>query len=308
MPDKLPYIISADAEHLMNTWGERNNLKMPDSSFFADFQSGCIEHITDAASFGDNNFEPMVIPHDKLASELQGLVSRYRQEGVVALDRAYIGDSITRHLEVTRAVNTKLESIGTQPRPYTPSISKQIDRLVANSDTDLTLVDDVIFSGDAIIEAAELFHAKGARVRTVLAAIAIGEGRKKIEEAGIEVNSVIEYADVKDEICERDFLAGIPFSGRTVYREDGGHYSAPYFAPFGLPERWASIEDATAAQKLSLYCIERSIELWQKVEQLNEVTMPHNSVPRPLEYGASSESFPKYLSVAKTMLLTHESI
>ena len=302
MSEKLPYIISADAEHLMNVWGECNNLKMPDSGFFADFQSGCVEHITNAASFDGDNFEPVVIPHDKLSSELQRLVSRYRQEGIVALDRAYVGDSIAKHLEVTRAVNTNLESIGTQPRPYTPSISKQIDRLVASSDADLTLVDDVIFSGDAIIEAAELFRAKGARVRTVLAAIAIGEGRKKIEEAGIEVASVVEYKDVKDEICERDFLAGVPFSGRTVYREDGGHYSAPYFEPFGLPERWASIEDAPAARKLSLYCIERSVELWKEVERLNKISVSHGLVPRHLEYNAGEESFTRYLSVVKNSI------
>lgn len=34
MSDKLPYIISADTEYLMNAWGERNNLKVPDSGFF----------------------------------------------------------------------------------------------------------------------------------------------------------------------------------------------------------------------------------------------------------------------------------
>ena len=302
MSDKLPYIISADTEYLMNVWGERNNLKVPDSGFFTDFQAGCVEHIASASAFSGNDFEPIVIPHDKLASELQGLVSRYRQEGVVALDRAYIGDSIARHFEVTRAVDTDLESIGMRPRPYTPAISKQIDRLVANSDTDLTLVDDVIFSGDAIVEVSELLRAKGVQVSTVLAAIAIGEGRRKIEEAGIEVKSVVEYEDVKDEICERDFLAGVPFSGRTVYQEDGSHYSAPYFAPFGLPERWASIDDATTARKLSLYCIERSIELWQQVENLNKRNVPHGFVPRRLEYNAGDENFAAYLLAAKSSI------
>ena len=158
----------------------------------------------------------------------------------------------------------------------------------------------MIFSGDAVIEVAELFRARGTRVSTVLAAIAIGEGCKKIEEAGIEVKSVVEYEDVKDEICERDFLAGVPFSGRTVYREDGSHYSAPYFAPFGLPERWASIDDATAARKLSLYCIERSIELWQKVEDLNKMDILHSFVPRQLKYNADDENFATYLLAAKS--------
>ena len=96
MSDKLPYIISADTEYLMNVWGERNNLKVPDSGFFTDFQAGCVEHIASASAFSGNDFEPIVIPHDKLASELQGLVSRYRQDGVVALDRAYIGETTDR--------------------------------------------------------------------------------------------------------------------------------------------------------------------------------------------------------------------
>ena len=111
---------------------------------------------------------------------------------------------------------------------------------------------------------------------------------------------MVEYEDVKDEICERDFLAGVPFSGRTVYREDGSHYSAPYFAPFGLPERWASIDDATAARKLSLYCIERSIELWQKVEDLNKIDILHSFVPRQLKYNADDENFATYLLAAKS--------
>ena len=164
------------------------------------------------------------------------------------------------------------------------------------------MVDDVIFSGDAIVEVSELLRAKGVQVSTVLAAIAIGEGRRKIEEAGIEVKSVVEYEDVKDEICERDFLAGVPFSGRTVYQEDGSHYSAPYFAPFGLPERWASIDGTTAARKLSLYCIERSIELWQQVENLNKMNVPHGFVPRRLEYNAGDENFAAYLLAAKSSI------
>lgn len=38
MSDKLPYIISADTEYLMNVWGERNNLKVPDSGFLLTFR------------------------------------------------------------------------------------------------------------------------------------------------------------------------------------------------------------------------------------------------------------------------------
>ncbi len=299
MAEKLPYIVSADAEHLVNAWGQRRGFKVPDRGFFTDFQVGLVECIREAAAAKADDFEPIILPHNELAAGLQTLMFNHKRGDAVALDRAYVGDDLARHFEVTRAVDRHLESIGTQPRPHTPSIPEQLDYIVANSGTELTLVDDVIFSGDAIIEAAELFGERGTRVSTVLAAVAIGEGRRKIEESGIEVVSVVDYEDVKDEICERDFLAGIPFSGRTVYREDGSNYSAPYFSPFGLPERWASIEDVTAARKLSLYCIDRSAELWRRVEALNQTTITHDAVPRPLSLNPSSENFVQYLIVHK---------
>lgn len=268
---------------------------MPDRAFFADFQAGLVEQL----AYDGNDFEPIILPHTELAQGLQTLLFNHRRGDAVALDRAYVGDDFARHLEVTRAVDARFNSIGTMPRPHTPSIAEQLDYIVANSGDELTLVDDVIFSGDAIVEAAELFAERGARVSTVLAAVAIGEGRQKIEEAGIEVVSVVDYAEVKDEICERDFLAGIPFSGRTVYREDGSHYSAPYFRPFGLPEKWASIEDATAAQKLSLYCIDRSIALWRSIENLNNITIAHRDVPRVLTLNPGSGNFVEYLATSR---------
>lgn len=302
MAEKLPYIVSADAEHLVTSWGQRKGMKTPDHAFFAEFQAGLTEEIRAAASVSGNDFEPIVLPHGELAGGLATLIFNHTRGDAVALDRAYVGDGLSRHFEVTRAVDRHLRSIGTHPRPYAPSIAEQLDYIVANSSAELTLVDDVIFSGDAIIEAAELFQERGARVSAVLAAVAIGEGRRKIEQAGIEVRSVVDYEDVKDEICERDFLAGIPFSGRTVYREDGSHYSAPYFTPFGLPEQWASIEDAGAARALSQYCIDRSIALWHRVGVLNGDSICHRDVPRPLSLDSRDESMVLYLENSKTAI------
>lgn len=295
MAEKLPYIISADAEHLITQWGVRKNLRTPDKAFFEDFQAGLVEQIKAA---GDD-FYPDILPHGDLAHGLQSLIFNHSRGDAVALDRAYVGDDFARHFEVTRAVGPSFESIGTRRRPNAPQISDQLDYIVANSGSELTLVDDVIFSGDAIIDAADMFSRRGATVSTVLAAVAIGEGREKIEKAGIEVVSVVDYEDVKDEICERDFMAGIPYSGRTVYMPDDAHYSAPYFQPFGSPEQWASIEDQAAARKMSAYCIDRSIELWSIIDSLNEVQLPHGEIPRPLELGAGSESIVAYLERRK---------
>ena len=298
MAEKLPYIVSADAEHLVRAWGQRRNIRTPDHGFFDDFQKGLLEQI---AATGDD-LEPEVLDHEELAHGLQSLIYNHKRGDAVALDRAYVGDDFARHFEVTRAVNGRFESIGTMPRPHAPSISEQLDYIVANSGQELTLVDDVIFSGDAIVEVASLFEERGARVSTVLAAVAIGEGRQKIEKTGIEVVSVVDYDEVADEICERDFVAGIPFSGRTVYREDGRHYSAPYFAPFGLPEKWASIGDKEVARRLSIYCIERSIELWSTIEGYNGITISHREVPRTLSLNPSGESFVDYLAAHKNQI------
>lgn len=291
MTEKLPYIVSADAEHLVGLWCKRRSLSVPDRGFFAEFQQGLAHEIQSSGS----DFTVRIIPHNELAHGLQSLIFNHTQGDAVALDRAYVGDDFARHFEVTRAVDPRLRSIGTMRRPFAPPISQQLDYIVANSGNELTLVDDVIFSGDAIVDVATMFENRGAHVSTVLAAVAIGEGRKKIEDRGIEVVSVVDFQDVKDEICERDFLAGVPYSGRTVYTPDERHYSAPYILPFGDPEGWASIEGCHAAQKLSSYCVGQSIELWSRVEKLNHITLAHGDLPRQLELNPTSVGIVDYL-------------
>lgn len=299
MAERLPYIISEDAEHLVDVWGKRKGLATPDHGFFKDFQDGLVEHISAAGP----DYHPVILNHQQLAHSLNSLLFNHIRGDAVALDKAYVGDRFARHLEVTRAVDEQLESIGTKPRPHSSSIDEQLDYIVANSGKEVTLVDDVIFSGDAIIEAAKMFAKRGVRVSTVLAAVAIGEGYKKIEEAGIEVIAVADYDEVKDEICERDFLAGIPYSGRTVYRDDGEHYSAPYFSPFGRPESWASISNPAAAHKLSVYCLDRSIELWKTIERLNgNKPIAHHDIPRPLSITTEDEGIVDFLNRAKALL------
>lgn len=291
MTEKLPYIVSADAEHLVNQWCRRKKLTPPDSGFFADFEQGLLCHIAE----GGDDFTPEVLPHDQLAQGLKVLIFNHVRGDAVALDRAYVGDDFARHFEVTRAVDPHLHGIGTMRRPFAPPINDQLNQIIANSGDELTLVDDVIFSGDAIVDVAEMLEARGAKVSTVLAAVAIGEGRRKIEGRGIEVVAVVDYESVKDEVCERDFLAGIPYSGRTVYTADERHYSAPYFSPFGDAEHWASIDNAHAARKLSSYCLDRSIELWQIIDTANDITITHPNVPRKLSLQPDDKSIVRYL-------------
>ena len=97
---------------------------------------------------------------------------------------------------------------------------------------------------------------------------------------------------VHDIVSERDFFAGVPFSGRTVgfqnkhfmtpdpkfvkmimdiYKSSAykSNYGAPYIAPFGLPIKWGSIP-AESAMKFSEFCLRAAIKLYSEIEKATQ--------------------------------------
>jgi hypothetical protein len=148
-------------------------------------------------------------------------------------------------------------------------------------------VDDVIFSGDGAVVLVEKFKAIGLPIANIIAGIGIKEGIDKLRAAGVVVSCVKSYDDVADEVCERDFLAGVPMSGRTVVGDEGAHWSAPYFEPYGNPEKWASIP-SESQRAMSLFCLSQSLRLWDKMEELNGGAIADHDVPRPLK-GANGQ-------------------
>lgn len=47
------------------------------------------------------------------------------------------------------------------------------------------------------------------------------------------------YSEIIDEVCERDFYLGLPYSGRSLIGNN--NIGFPYFLPFGKLRDWASI-------------------------------------------------------------------
>ena len=86
---------------------------------------------------------------------------------------------------------------------------------------------------------------------------------------------------MEDEICKRDFFACVPMSGRMLIDNEGVVWSAPYFKPFGDPQKWASIPESAVAE-FSKFALKQSILLWQKVEDLSQATISTNIVPRKI--------------------------
>jgi hypothetical protein len=88
---------------------------------------------------------------------------------------------------------------------------------------------------------------------------------------------VEEFDDLIDQVCERDFYAGVPYSGREHAGADNVGF--PYFLPFGKPKDWASVPDKH--QKIfSRMCIRTSIDLFEELERLNNVEFKCKDLPR----------------------------
>ncbi len=128
----------------------------------------------------------------------------------------------------------------------------------------ICLVDDVIFSGVLIDRLIKVLCGYGITVPLVCAGIGIIEGIDRITNGKkIKIDCAKVYDDVIDEVCERDFYLGVPYSGRSVI--DNENISIPYFLPYGKPGDWASIPIPFEIE-FSKFCIGQSISLFEEIE------------------------------------------
>ena len=162
----------------------------------------------------------------------------------------------------------------------------------------VALLDDVLFEGGTHQKIAERLKQRGIHVEKVLTGIAIHDGIERLAKEGILVESLLCYDQVVDEICERDFVAGVPLSGRTVVTRSGKVEGAPYFKPFGKPDKWASIP-GDHVQDFSDFCLGQSIAMWALIERLSNKTVSTKAVPKPVFGLKPNESMSKALKGAR---------
>ena len=272
-----PYVVSADLSGLMKRWGKTKGLDLPDDNFFLE----SAEKLKDELSviFGGVT----VIPEHQLKSGLEKM-ARTALHPVLSLDRAYLDGSdglVAGHLDVTRAVDPEFNDLGLYPRPGCQTINEQVAGLRSPEKSEICLADDVIFGGGGIVELVRKLAEVNRPVSRVFTGIGIKEGVEKVRSEGVPVDCVIEYDEVIDEVCQRDFWGGTPLSGRTVISDKGETWSAPYFRPFGFPEKWASIPPENV-EAFSAFCFLKTVELWREVEKVNGASLPVNEIPRSL--------------------------
>jgi len=271
-----PYVISQDIGRLVTNWGVSSGNSVPEKSYF--------KGMTCELETVLNQIFPKVeiIDEEYLSKGMQSLVEN-SDLPVVSLDRCYIQPNtknVYGFLDVSRCVDENFNKFGLSGR-NTQNIDSQMDELCQKlKGVDrIAIIDDVLFEGATHKQVAALFKARGIKLEEVLTGIAIGDGIKNLENEGIKVKSLIIYKSVIDEICERDFTAGVPFSGRTVIAKDNSVYGAPYFEPFGNPIDWASIPE-DKVKELSGYCIESSIYLWKNIERRSQKSISTEEVPK----------------------------
>ena len=214
---------------------------------------------------------------------------------VMSMDRAYIDgeEGVDSFLDVTRAVDSQLVSLeGMVARPGYPSIEKQLEQFRTEENTPICVVDDVLFSGECVKEVVERLATVNRQVKKVIVGIGVKEGIDAIEGLpghDIEVACVETYEAVMDEVCERDFVAGSPMSGRTLVARDGSTSAVPYFPKFGSAS-WASIPEESVPE-YAKFGSRFSAQYWDELERVNGRSISGREVPRPIRELINSVSF-----------------
>jgi hypothetical protein len=144
---------------------------------------------------------------------------------------------------------------------------KQLSNLKSKGIKEICLIDDVIFSGILIGRLVKILSNFGITVSTVYAGIGIQKGIDHISKNGkIKIDCAKVYSEVIDEVCERDFYLGIPYSGRSLVGDN--NMSLPYFLPYGNPLAWASIPSPFEIE-FSKFCIKQTILLFEEIEKIS---------------------------------------
>ncbi len=293
--ERKPYVVSADSQGLLRSWARRNKLTLPNAAYFQAM-------LEDLESTLQKYFAQVdIVPEDFLRSGLNSLVSNSAYP-VVSLDRAYVNCKqpiLIGFIDATRTVDSELNSTGLGSRALEITLERRIGQLAAKQTAKvINLVDDVIFEGKTMLQLVEKLRNKGITVDTIFSGIAIREGQELLEQNGVHIQSLLVYEQVVDEICQRDFVVGAPYSGRSVINGQESIAGAPYLYPFGKPVEWASIPTESAVE-FSLFALTQALQLWEKTEQLSGRSIATREVAKPVFGLSDNKSISR--SIAESM-------
>lgn len=251
----LPYVVSADIYLLLGKWAKQKGFTLPRDEFFVKLRKEFSTYMSKIFS----NFE--LISEKEILEHSTNIVSKNNLP-IISLDTIYFSSDYL--IELTRSVSPEGLDKGLRHRFGSDTLLKQLNTLRNSGIKEVCIYDDVIFSGVLAERIIKLLSMLGINVSKFYAGIGIQEGIDKIENSfSIEVDCAFIYNQVVDEVCERDFYLGIPYSGRSLVGEE--NLGLSYILPFGKPEAWASIPNEYQ-ESFSIFCINQTIKLFEEIE------------------------------------------
>ncbi len=249
------YVVSEDLHLLLDRWSPERLGTVFDLPY-AEIRA----ELDQILAFGDH--EVLRVGADAMRAGMARLLEGETRP-VVSVDPVYWPTELM--LQITRCVDPgSLRGIdGFHSRFGFPHPDEQVAAIVVqmsdrfgDSAGEITLVDDVVFSGKVVVEVIRRFAERGIRVVRVVCGIAVAESDEKnpfvmCANLGATLDAVFSFGvegtpRVVDEICERDFFVFCPMCGRSAV-SDEVNLGFPYIEGFGDASSWASFGEHSKA-------------------------------------------------------------
>lgn len=326
---KKVYIVSGDVDFLINHWIDKvgGPLTRPGRQVFQRFTDNLLNALQEA--LGDD-VEIIYLPYDQISEVVSARIRKLREREslpVVSFDPVYFRGRNDLRFDTTRLIewNDNSDSwveVGKGPRPGKASIWEQRQAIIRYQGFDywrkarkVIVVDDGVWKRGTLAHfeqmIAEVLPEEELRhqvtVDQFLVVIQINHDEETdIHTTTAPVEPLFEFGGIRempdgtfvneqvvDWVCQRDFLVGSPYSGRTageyikaMHDSDSqkariqahycgqpisGNFGAPYVAPLGWPVEWASIPKEKALE-FSQTCLGLAIDLFTQIEKATKKT------------------------------------
>ncbi len=273
---ELPYPYPQDIRGLITQWSKKTGYRTPEIRPYQRELEKTVGRVFAGLE---------TIPESAMLATAQTALNTCRKNNLacISIDDVYMpqtGSSLPSYLDITRLVDTSLNSTGLGQRNSSSldleSQMRNIKKKVGNQP--VLIYDDVAWEGSTLSLVIDTARSIGITVVKVQVAIGIGDAIKVVQSKNIPCTTTYYYAEVEDTVNERDYMIGSPNSGRTIVMPQGT-MGAPYIKPLGKT-KWGSIPEEKT-DDFSLTCLQIGLDFWQKSELLSGCSIPTRSLAKP---------------------------
>ncbi|EGQ7834677.1 TPA: phosphoribosyltransferase [Vibrio vulnificus] len=130
----------------------------------------------------------------------------------------------------------------------------------------IALIDDVIYSGQSLLEICNLLREHEIKVKKIHSLVAKNGAVEMLNSSlNVEVVSEYLYTEVIDIVSARDFIFGFPYGGKNIISNDNVLKFSTYIYPLGLPCEWANIPKELVVG-FSKEMLKLSYDFWSEIE------------------------------------------